>query len=125
MNNTAEKYINEKYATDARCVGSVPTVENGVFINKNSETAAPFTMLFTYNGSTTINSKGTDTNYITDNAQLEIFNLWDTKEAYWLASRSVYSTSTDCTFNLRTVNATGTLGRKVYVWIKLQWLHSW
>lgn len=52
LNNTAEKYINSNYSTDARCVGSVPTVENGMFINKNSETQGPVTMQFEYNGST-------------------------------------------------------------------------
>ncbi len=39
LNNEAEKYINSKYATDARCVGSMPTIEDGVFVDKYSEIA--------------------------------------------------------------------------------------
>ncbi len=66
LNNEAEAYINSEYVTDARCVGSVPTVENGMFVDKDSENPGPVTLEFEYNGSTSIDCKGLDTNYITD-----------------------------------------------------------
>ena len=108
-NDEVEKYINAKYATDARCVGSVPTVENGVFINKDSETAGPVTMQFPYNGSTSVDCKGTDTNYTTDESQLKSLNLWITGESYWLTSRDVASTDSNCAFCMRLVNNDGTI----------------
>ena len=109
LNDEAEKYINSAYATDARCVGSVPTVENGVFINKDSETVGPVTMQFPYNGSTSVDCKNTDTNYTTDESQLKSFNLWITGESYWLTSRDVASTDSNCAFCMRLVNNDGTI----------------
>lgn len=109
LNNEAEKYINAKYATDARCVGSVPTVENGVFSNKNSETAGPTILQFAYNGSTSIDCKETDMNYVADQTQMQNFRLCTTGQNYWLASRNVYSSSSDGTFNVRHIDTGGTL----------------
>lgn len=109
LNDEAEKYINSSYATDARCVGSVPTVENGVFTNKDSETAGPVIMQFPYNGSTSVDCKGTDTNYTTDESQLKSLNLWITGESYWLTSRDVASTESNCGFCMRLVNNDGTI----------------
>ena len=103
LNNEAEAYINENYALDARCVGSVPTVENGVFTEKNSETAGPVELPFEYNGSTSIDCKGADTNYETDKAQMEEYGLWTTEEYYWVASRYVNSDS----FGVRDVYSSG------------------
>ena len=109
LNRKAETYINTTYATDARCVGSVPTVENGVFINKNSETAGPVTMQFAYNGSTSIDAKGEDTNYTADEEQLRSFNLLVTGYEYWLSSRYIFSNSTGCGLNIRRITASGSL----------------
>ena len=109
LNNAAEKYINPEYATDARCVGSMPTVENGVFVDKNSETAGPTTLQFTYKGSTSIDCKGTDNNYMADQMQMQNLDIWARGEEYWLASRIVDSSSSRCTFSIRTVNLAGNL----------------
>ena len=109
LNNEAEKYMNEQYATDARCVGSIPTVENGLLVDKNSETPEPFTMQYTYNGSKNIDCKGTDTNYTIDQEQMQNFNLWITKESYWLSSRLVTSKTDNCYFGMRIVNDVGDL----------------
>lgn len=109
LNNEAEKYVNSVYATDARCVGSVPTVENGLFVNKDSETAGPVTMQFPYKGSTSIDCKSTDSNYMIDQAQMQSFDLWTTGESYWLTSRDVASTESDCSFGMRLVNNDGVI----------------
>ena len=93
LNNEAEAYINKEYAVDARCVGSVPTVENGIFLDKNSEVLGPVKLDFTYNGSTTIDCKATDENYVKDREQLEKFQLNTIGELYWLASRITISVS--------------------------------
>ena len=109
LNNEAEAYINPDYATDARCVGSVATVKSGIFTQKNSETAGPFTMEFEYNGSTSIDFKRIDTNYIVDKGQMEKYDLWTTGEKYWLASHDIYSDSSVCYFGVRNINALGVL----------------
>lgn len=109
LNHEAEKYINATYATDARCVGSVPMVENGVFINKNLETAGPVTMQFEYNGSTSIDAKGEDTNYTVDEEQMRSFNLLVTGYEYWLSSRYIFSNSTGCGLNIRRITTSGSL----------------
>lgn len=96
LNKEAEKYLNVTYATDARCVESVPTVENGIFVDKNSETAAPVTLQFTYNGTTSLNCKGSDYNRGVDNYYMTAFNLLDIGENYWGASRYVNSSSNYC-----------------------------
>lgn len=96
LNNKAEKYINVKYATDARCIESIPTVENGVFVDKNSETAGPVTLQFTFNGSTTLNCKGDDYNRGVDFYYMKAFDLLAIGENYWGASRYVNSSPTYC-----------------------------
>ena len=55
--------------------------------------------------------KEADTNYETDKAQLEKLNIWTTGEYYCLASRYVYSFSSDCFFYVRHVCADGDLDR--------------
>ena len=111
LNKEAEAYINSAYAEDARCVGSVPTVENGKFVNKNSETAGPFLMEFEYNGSTSVDCKGTDRNYTIDQKQMLSgnVNLCLTGENYWLASRYVDYDELGCSFRVRNMNINGDL----------------
>ncbi len=110
LNSAAEAYINQTYAEDARCVGSMPTIENGVFVDKNSEATAPFTMQFEYNGSTSIDCKRADNNYVTDQAKMQNLGMWITGEDYWLASRYVNSTSSYCSFGVRYGDTSGTMG---------------
>ena len=111
LNNEAGKYLNRAYATDARCVGSIPTNQNGTFISKNSENAGPVQLQFTSSASGANNMKEADNNYTTDQTQMESLNIWTTGEHYWLASRFVeYSTSGSYNFRVRKVNNDGYLG---------------
>ena len=109
LNTEAEKYLNTKYATDARCVGSVPTTSrnriNDKFINKNSDNAGPVTLQFTSSVEGVNNMKDTDTNYETDETQLERLRIWGIREDYWIASRYVDSDSFTCVFIVRFVAA--------------------
>ena len=111
LNTKSEKYINTKYVTDARCVGSVPTIQNGKFTNKNSENVGPATLQFSSSVEGANNMKDTDTNYETDKTQLESLNIWITSENYWLASRNVPSYSSICNFYVRNVFTDGYLSR--------------
>ncbi len=118
LNNEAGKYLNKAYATDARCVGSVPTNQNGTFINKNSENAGPVKLQFSSSVAGANNMKDEDTNYKTDKAQLEKLNIWTTGEYYWLASRSVFSISSACNFYGRIVIPGGSLDSRYVCYVK-------
>ena len=121
LNNEAEAYINSEYATDARCVGSVPTVENGIFVDKNSENPGPVTLEFEYNGSTSIDCKGADTNYVTDTRQMrDVADVWTTGEDYWLACRYVNSYDSDCYFYVRHVDSEGN-----FVWNYMCYIYNY
>ena len=109
LNGEAGKYLNKTYATDARCVGSVPTNQNGIFTNKNSENAGPVKLQFTSSVSGANNMKEADTNYTTDQVQMKNLNIWTTGENYWVATRSVYSISSYCIFIVRSVLTDGRL----------------
>ncbi len=98
LNKEAEKYVNEKYASDGRCVGSLPTLENGKFIEKNKGDEIGnfmlpegWTLPTGWNGRDT-GFYDTDNSYLTDREQMwkcsELF--WAGGE-YWLASRIVGS----------------------------------
>lgn len=115
LNDKAETYINTNYAYDARCVGSVPTVQNGVLIGKSFEQVGPATVQFTsYTGSNVTDLKDEDNNYTTDESQMKSANLWNTGETYWLASRKLYTTAptTWCNFCIHFVNDDSTLGEQ-------------
>ena len=104
LNTEAEKYLNTKYVTDARCVGSVPTNQNGTFTNKNSENPGPVKLQFTSSVSGANSMKGADTNCQEDKTQMESLNIWDIGEYYWLASRNVYSNTSGCNFYVRSLH---------------------
>ncbi len=89
LNNEAEAYINTEFAYDARCVGSLPTVENGMFTKKDNGATTYVTPKFAT--SNYIKNLDEDTNYETDKAQMETedVNLWNIGEEYWLASRGI------------------------------------
>lgn len=121
LNNEAEAYINSEYVTDARCVGSVPTVENGMFVDKDSENPGPVTLEFEYNGSTSIDCKGLDTNYITDTRQMrDVADVWTTGEDYWLACRYVNSVDSNCYFYVRHVDSEGN-----FVWNHMCYIYDY
>ena len=93
-----EEYLNTTYASDARCVGSVPN-------NKNTE-AGNFTSEYSYMSSYT-SFKDADTNYETDYNQMGTLNIRRANSDYWLASRSVDSDTLSSYFNVRYVNTYG------------------
>ena len=109
LNREAETYMNSTYATDARCVGSVPTVHDGIFINKNLETSGPTELQFKYNGSTSIDCKGQDAKCVTDRNQMDEFNILLTGEVYWLASLYVNSTLDYCGFRVSHVTSSANM----------------
>lgn len=96
LNNEAEKYVNPEYAYDGRCVGSIPTVQDGMFVDKDKfkdsngntpgyekvpegwETVWPDGHLGCYGSDS---NRGVDVRAMT---QAEILN---TGESYWFASR--------------------------------------
>ena len=127
LNKEAEKYLNATYATDARCVGSVPTINaNGIFTEKDTENAGPVTLQFSSSVSGANNMKGEDTNYtsngvegiVRDKETMEALGIWITGQEYWLASRSVVSDSSSCSFRVRNVYTSGAVYNHdlCYVW---------
>ncbi len=129
LNNEAEKYINTAYAYDGRCVGSIPTVGNGMFVDKNKvrdnegnilDKLSTVTLPMS-NWNTTVYQRPTDwtsddtgcyksdMNYIIDEKKLkeEGVNIWNIEENYWLASHNVDSRTALVYFNVRYVNANG------------------
>ena len=121
LNNEAGKYLNRTYVTDARCVGSVPTNQNGTFTNKNSENAGPVQLGFTTSVSGANNMKGIDTNYTADQTQMKNLNIWTIEGNfwyYWIASRYTYSDSSIYGFDVRTVTTGGELNKHFFCCVK-------
>ena len=117
LNQKAERYASSSpYAIDGRCVGSVPTIgTDGKFNAKNTEEEGTYsipdkwTLPSGWSSRDTGCQKWEDTNYETDQTAMDAAGLWTTGEYYWLASRYVYSYSSDCYFNVRRVNTSGGL----------------
>lgn len=127
LNNKAETYINSEYATDARCVGSIPTIEEGTFIDKDKVTETTVTLPPTLpegQSSSTwwTNYKrpdgwenddtgcyGSDTNYTIDQTQMQSAGILATGESYWLASHGVDSNSANVNFRVRYIGISGGL----------------
>ena len=102
LNNAAGAYNNSDYST-ARCVGSnpiKPSAEAGYFTSRESYMSA-------YNG----RLKNTDTNYETDYNQMELLEINDIDDIYWLASRVVGPGSAVSGFSVRYVGASGGVDR--------------
>ena len=122
LNDVAEKYMNTTYATDVRCVGSIPTIKDGVFINKDLGTKTTVTLppsewtSYTRLGGWTSDDTGCydiDTNYITDQIQMQKYGLEVIGGYYWLASRSIASTSGYSNFCIRSITD---FGRIRWLW---------
>ena len=112
LNQKAEYYATSSpYALDGRCVGSVPTVgADGTFTAKNTEETGTYSLPDEYtlpSGWTSRDTgcKDTDTNYETDQTAMQAISgdMWTTGEYYWLASRTVPSYSSHCSFCVRYV----------------------
>ena len=117
LNTAAMTYKNSTYAYDARCVGSVPTVDgNGLFNEKDSKTSIEFTL---GSGNSLSTIKGADTNYDLNNSGdwtkmgslgTDNANIKNISENYWLASDEFGSDSNDNYFwVVRFVNDNGEL----------------
>ncbi len=97
LNKEAEIYVNKTYAYDGRCVGSIPTIQNRKFNNKNNASQAMFVLPDSYKMPYTWSSKDTgcydqDNNYIIDETALRNANMSSAKTNYWFASRKIDTT---------------------------------
>lgn len=118
LNKEAEKYVNNRYAYDGRCVGSIPTIEKGMFVDKNKfkdrEGNVPSTILIpdsftipdTWNGNRDTGCDGEDAHHLVDEMALGSTML-NTGQKYWLASRYVWLDSSNTSFNVRAVEVNG------------------
>ncbi len=129
LNNKAKNYVNMKYAYDGRCIGSIPTVQNGIFIDKNKVRDREGNILdaldtvsipksWTMPSGWTSRDTGfydEDKNYITDVTKLREIDILSSDEGFWLASRS-WSYSDEVRFNIWYVQR-GTVsgGRIAYI----------
>ena len=97
LNNAAGVYNNSDYST-ARCVGSNPTTPSA---------EAGYYTFTEFSSSYSGKLKDADTNYETDYNQMEALEINNIADAYWLASRFVYSNSSYSGFLVRFVNSSG------------------
>ena len=108
----AEAYLNTDFASDARCVGSIPTCTNGSFVSKRNKNSTSVSHGFSkWVGNSNINIsgiQGSDDNYTTDFNTLKNTDLAPANKAFYFASRKTEVTSTATTGWIRTMNANGT-----------------
>ena len=97
LNSAAEAYNNSDYST-ARCVGSNPTTPSA---------EAGYYTFTEFSSSYSGKLKDADTNYETDYNQMEALEINNIADAYWLASRAVYSDSYRSDFYVRYVGTSG------------------
>lgn len=117
LNNEAESYINDKYAYDARCVGSIPTVKNGIFIDKDKGSQNTVTLPSSYEKPTNWEDKDTgcydyDEHYITDRTAMDNAGLFTQEEGeyFHLASRTCgESREYGYRFSIRGMHSNGVL----------------
>ena len=99
LNNAAGVYNNSDYST-ARCVGSNPTTPSA---------EAGYYTFTEFSSSYSGKLKDADTNYETDYNQMEALEINNIADAYWLASRAVYSSSGSSYFYVRCVDTSGSV----------------
>ena len=97
LNSAVSSYNNSTYST-VRCVGSVPN-------NPSQDSAGYFTSSYSYMSSYNGQFKNTDTNYKTDYDQMGTLEIRNIGKSYWLASRSVRSSSSYSSFGVRYVDS--------------------
>ena len=97
LNSAAGAYNNSDYST-ARCVGSNPTTPSA---------EAGYYTFTEFSSGYSGKLKDTDTNYETDYNQMELLEINDIDDIYWLASRYVGSYSSYSSFAVRFVYASG------------------
>lgn len=104
LNEKAEEYLNTTYASNARCVGSVPD-------NKNVQSGwhRRWDTWFTPYNNTFID---TDKNYNADYKQIGAgnLNIATIGKYYWLASHYVQINSFSSNFQIRCIGSNGAIG---------------
>ncbi len=109
LNNKAKTYMDAKgIATDARCLGSIPTLgSNSKF--QDDTTSAMWSGTYDYLTDYKWNNKfkNSDTNYTEDVQQLNDLGLNVSSGYVWLASRYVYFDSSGTGFGVRNVDSSG------------------
>ena len=102
LNSKANEYLNTKYASSARCVGSLPD-------NPTYESNQYFVSSESYMNNYNNTFKDQDTNYTIDNNQMKNLGINLLDKEYWLASRGIISSSESTGFYLKAVESTGPL----------------
>ena len=92
LNSEAKKYGSSIYATDVRCVGSVPN-------KKNSESG--YYKITEFESSYSGRLRAGDNNYSTDWNQMGKLGIRKSNNHFWLASREVISGSNGINFGVR------------------------
>ncbi len=116
LNNFCRNYVDTRYATSGRSVGSNP-------INPDYDVTDTVTLSFTPNGyeNGNLGLKTFDMNYETDYNAMEIANSQNTNgirrasKWYWLASRYINSYEGYATFYMRIIYENGSLDN-AYLW---------
>ncbi len=116
LNKEAEKYLNTKYAVDARSVGSIPISNNGIFISKNAETTKTVVLPLSHweeyrrpNGWTSDDTgcKDSDNNFEMDYNTMTSLGIQATGASYLLASRCLSSYPTYSNFDVYSIYGSG------------------
>ncbi len=117
LNDEAMKYLNTKYAADARCVGSNP-------IDKTIEDDLPKDDIEYKEQTTNSGAKGGDRNSRPDYEQMQSIGISKSDSEYWLASR-YFATHLDNNdgyyhdyFYLRCIKENGELGYQIFFRIR-------
>ena len=105
LNSAAASYLNTSLASSARCVGTNPS-------RPTSDSPGYYTNSATFMKGHSGTLKKSDTNYTTDHNKMSSLGILycdggGSNAAYWLASRTISSTSSTCSFEIRSVWAYG------------------
>ena len=93
LNNYAMNYLNTDLANDARCVGSLPTVTNGMMENKNHDEPVVNPKEYDFVEPYMDDYRGDDTNYEYDLDRMIELGINNIGIDYWFASHYFYSTA--------------------------------
>ena len=111
LNEKAEAYLNTTYASKARSVGSIPNnpdYESGMYTRDD-------TWFAERNGQ----YKDEDENYVADLTQMEALGIEIiSNDSYWMASRIVYTRTSDSEFGVRLVLSSYGLTYSRTIWVK-------
>lgn len=118
LNDEAQKYVNSEYAYDGRCMGSIPTVRNGIFVDKNRvidiegnirderdtySIPESWTVPVGWSSRDTGVYVGGDENYLIDRTAAIACEIWNTEQEFWMASRCLTNATdkeSSCSFSL-------------------------